>query len=146
MRHSVSLRCRTGSGMLPSSQPLCSLVEPGTMLLIDEPERHLHRSIIEPFLSALFSRRKDCVFVVSTHEIALPVANPKARVLMVRSCRWKGDMASAWDVELLEPNMQTCRKNLNGTSWVHEKEFCLWKATRTVWICRFTTHYFQTFR
>ena len=79
-------------------------IEPGTMLLIDEPERHLHRSIIEPFLSALFSRRKDCVFVVSTHEIALPVANPKARVLMVRSCRWKGDKASAWDVELLEPN------------------------------------------
>ena len=29
-------------------------VEPGTVLLIDEPERHLHRSIIEPFLSALF--------------------------------------------------------------------------------------------
>ena len=79
-------------------------VDPGTVLLIDEPERHLHRSIIEPFLSALFSRRKDCAFVVSTHEIALPVANPKARVLMVRSCRWKGDKASAWDVELLEPN------------------------------------------
>ena len=28
--------------------------EPGTVLLIDEPERHLHRSIIQPFLSALF--------------------------------------------------------------------------------------------
>ena len=32
-------------------------VEEGTILLIDEPERHLHRSIIEPFLSALFSQR-----------------------------------------------------------------------------------------
>ena len=79
-------------------------VDPGTVLLIDEPERHLHRSIIEPFLSALFAHRMDCPFVISTHEIALPVANPKARVLMVRSCRWKGDKASAWDVELLEPN------------------------------------------
>ena len=79
-------------------------VDPGTVLLIDEPERHLHRSIIEPFLSALFARRTDCPFVVSTHEIALPVANPKASVLMVRSCRWKGDKASAWDVELLEPD------------------------------------------
>ena len=29
-------------------------VEPETVLLIDEPERHLHRSIIVPFLSALF--------------------------------------------------------------------------------------------
>ena len=81
-------------------------VDPGTVLLIDEPERHLHRSIIEPFLSALFERRKDCVFVVSTHEIALPVANPEARVLIVRSCEWSGDMGIAWDVELLESNVE----------------------------------------
>ena len=45
-------------------------VVPGTLLVIDEPERHLHRSIIEPFLSAVFERRTDCAFVVSTHEIA----------------------------------------------------------------------------
>lgn len=81
-------------------------VEAGTVLLIDEPERHLHRSIIEPFLSALFERRKDCAFVVSTHEMALPVANPEARVLMVRSCKWSDDMATAWDVELLESNVE----------------------------------------
>ena len=74
------------------------------MLLIDEPERHLHRSIIEPFLSALFEKRTNCAFVVSTHEVALPVADPEARVLMVRSCKWNGDKATAWDVELLEPN------------------------------------------
>ncbi len=80
-------------------------VEPETVLLIDEPERHLHRSIIEPFLSALFERRKDCTFVVSTHEIALPVANPEARCLMVRSCTWNGDQAKTWDVEVLEKNV-----------------------------------------
>ena len=79
-------------------------VETGTVLLIDEPERHLHRSIIEPFLSALFNRRTDCAFVVSTHEIALPVANPEASVLMVQSCQWSEDKAVAWDVEHLEPN------------------------------------------
>ena len=78
--------------------------EPGTVLLIDEPERHLHRSIIEPFLSALLQCRDDCVFVVSTHEIALPVANPNARVLMLRSCAWEENRPKAWDVELLEPN------------------------------------------
>lgn len=76
-------------------------VDPGTVLLIDEPERHLHRSIIEPFLSALFQKREDCVFVVSTHEVALPVANPSARVIMVRSCQWNGDVAMAWNVEEL---------------------------------------------
>ena len=79
-------------------------VEPETVLLIDEPERHLHRSIIEPFLSALFQRRQDCAFIISTHEIALPTANPEARVLMVRSCEWSGDAVKAWDVEILEAN------------------------------------------
>ena len=90
-------------------------VEPGTVLLIDEPERHLHRAIIEPFLSALFARRTDCAFVVSTHEIALPVANPKARVLMVRSCRWNdenGDTPDAWDVEILEPSADDLPEDL----------------------------------
>ena len=76
----------------------------GTVFLIDEPELHLHRAIIEPFLSALFKRRNDCVFIISTHEIALPIANPNARVLMVRSCKWNGDTASAWDLQVLEPN------------------------------------------
>ena len=79
-------------------------VEPGTVLLIDEPERHLHRSIIEPLLTALFEQRTDCAFVVSTHEVALPVANPRARVQMVRSCTWNGEQASAWDIDVLEAN------------------------------------------
>ena len=76
-------------------------VDPGTTLLIDEPERHLHRAIIAPFLSALFEQRQDCAFVVSTHELFLPLENPGARVLMTRSCTWAGDNPQAWDLELL---------------------------------------------
>ena len=79
-------------------------VKPETVLLIDEPELHLHRAIIEPFLAALFAQRTDCTFVVSTHEIALPMAHPAARVLMVRSCEWDSDTAKTWDVEVLEPD------------------------------------------
>ena len=79
--------------------------EPGTVLLIDEPERHLHRSIIEPFLSSLFAlRREDCTFIIATHEIALPIASPEARVLMLRSCQWQENQCVAWDAEVLEPN------------------------------------------
>ena len=77
-------------------------VEAGTILLIDEPERHLHRSIIEPFLSALFAKRQDCAFVISTHEIALPIANPASNAVILRSCEWSGSQPSAWDAEVLE--------------------------------------------
>ena len=66
-------------------------VEPETVFLIDEPEKHLHRSISQPFLSALFDLRKDCAFIISTHEIELAIANSEARVLMLRSCQWSGD-------------------------------------------------------
>ena len=79
---------------------------PSTVFLIDEPERHLHRSIIMPFLSALFKQRADCAFVVSTHETTLPIDSPDARVLMVRSCTWNGTAAAAWDVEVLESNTE----------------------------------------
>ena len=81
--------------------------EPGTVLLIDEPERHLHRSIIQPFLSALFAkRREDCAFIIATHEIVLPVASPEVQILMLRSCRWSGDQCVAWEADVLEPNSE----------------------------------------
>ena len=79
-------------------------VHPGFSVAIDEPERHLHPSKSTPFLSALFQKRTDCSFVVSTNDIALPVAHPEARVLLVRSCKWRGSIIEAWDLELLEPN------------------------------------------
>ena len=78
------------------------VADPGTTFLIDEPERHLHRSIIEPFLSALFAQRRDCAFVISTHEIDLPIANPAANVVILRSCVWGGSQPRAWDAEVLE--------------------------------------------
>ena len=62
--------------------------QPGTMVLIDEPERHLHRSIISPLLKALFAMRSDCAFVVSTHEVTLPIDNPDSKTLLVRDCTY----------------------------------------------------------
>ena len=79
----------------------------GIVLLIDEPERHLHRSIIEPFLAALFAQREDCKFVVSTHEVALPISNPDARVLVTRSCRWNNMTPAMWDIQLLPENEES---------------------------------------
>ncbi|MCT8327920.1 AAA family ATPase [Albidovulum sediminis] len=79
--------------------------EPETLFLIDEPERHLHRSITEPMLSALFEKRSDCCFVIATHEPELPNCNLDARVVIVRGCSWNGAVASGWDVDILEPGV-----------------------------------------
>lgn len=75
----------------------------GMMLLIDEPERHLHRSIISPLLSLLFKKRIDCAFVVATHDLNLPMDNEAARVLLIRSSVHEGPYARYWEADLLEP-------------------------------------------
>ena len=79
-------------------------VKEGTLILIDEPERHLHRSIISPLLTLLFAKRPDCAFVVSTHEVMLPLDNLSARTLLVRDCNYVGSSAIAWDADLLLPD------------------------------------------
>jgi ABC-type cobalamin/Fe3+-siderophores transport system ATPase subunit len=79
-------------------------VSPGTLILIDEPERHLHRAIISPLLSLLFAERPDCAFVISTHEVMLPLDNSGARTLLVRGCNYKeGGSVESWDANIVPP-------------------------------------------
>lgn len=75
---------------------------PGSILFIDEPERHLHRSIISPLLTLLFSKRADCAFVISTHDVMLPLDNRKARTLLIRGCTYQDSSVLNWDADLLD--------------------------------------------
>ena len=72
-----------------------------TVFLIDEPELHLHRAIVIPLLAALVSKRPDCGFVVSTHELELPRALQKGTLLLVRGVAWAAGAARSWDVDTL---------------------------------------------
>ena len=73
----------------------------GTCFLLDEPERHLHRAIIAPLLSTLFRSRDDCSFVISTHEVQLPLNNPTAEVMLVRGCYFENGMPARWDFDFI---------------------------------------------
>ncbi|MDE2241603.1 MAG: ATP-binding protein [Bradyrhizobium sp.] len=74
----------------------------GALFIVDEPERHLHRSIISPLLTLLFERRNDCAFIVSTHDVLLPIDNPRARILLLRSCVYLGpNVVRGWDADLV---------------------------------------------
>jgi ABC-type cobalamin/Fe3+-siderophores transport system ATPase subunit len=74
---------------------------PESLIIIDEPERHLHRSIISPLLSSLFKKRQDCAFVVSTHEVFLPIDNIGSHTLLVRECLWESKSIKNWDIDLI---------------------------------------------
>lgn len=73
----------------------------GTVFIIDEPELHLHRSITVPLFSALIEERPDCIFIVSTHELALPSNVDNSSALLVRGCVWSGNDAKNWDLDLI---------------------------------------------
>ena len=53
-------------------------------------------------MSTLFQRRLDCVFVISTHDVFLPLDNTESTTLLIRSCTWKGRSTAGWDTDLLE--------------------------------------------
>lgn len=89
----------------------------GTLIIIDEPERHLHRSIISPLLSRLFEQRQDCSFVISTHDYSLPLENPHTRILLLRSCSFSGQNAQSWEADELETDAEiddVLKKDLLG--------------------------------
>ncbi|WP_082656347.1 AAA family ATPase [Bradyrhizobium valentinum] len=75
--------------------------KPGTILIIDEPERHLHRSISSPLLSGLFAERPDCLFVVSSHDVTLASEYSHSKMLLLRDCKYNGSVR--WDANLLPP-------------------------------------------
>lgn len=80
--------------------------EGGTVFLLDEPERHLHRSIISPLLSQLFEARRDCYFVISTHEVLLPEDCGPAIALILRDCEFDGNgVASRWQLGVVPPEV-----------------------------------------
>lgn len=71
--------------------------------VIDEPELHLHRSIVVPLIASLINARPDCEFIVSTHELDLPKAVEVSSVCIVRSTTWlsNGDPAH-WDIDIVD--------------------------------------------
>lgn len=93
------------SALLLASEVLTA--KEGTVFLLDEPERHLHRSIISPLLSALFRTRSDCYFVISTHEVLLPEDCEPASSLILRGCEFDiNGVANRWDADVVPSDVE----------------------------------------
>lgn len=80
--------------------------ENNSLVLIDEPERHLHTSIVTPLLLQLFSHRPDCSFVISTHELSMPVSCPNSKIVLVRDSYTQNGIVNRWDLDILEPGAE----------------------------------------
>lgn len=82
--------------------------EAGTVQVIDEPERHLHRSISAGLISAALTERPDCHFVLLTHDLELASSLPRdtSTVVVVTDTIWSGQDPVAWDAHAVDLNAQ----------------------------------------
>ncbi|UYQ77359.1 ATP-binding protein [Glutamicibacter sp. JL.03c] len=73
------------------------------IILLDEPERHLHRSISAGLVEALVDARADCSFVVLTHDLdlALGLSTRPGMVLAALGVEWSENVPVRWDVKEL---------------------------------------------
>jgi len=73
------------------------------LIIIDEPDRHLHPSVVVPLMTALVDLRDDCLFVVATYDASLPDSNRNAGSIVLRSCEWDSGNPTGWDLDQIAP-------------------------------------------
>ena len=73
-----------------------------SVMLIDEPERHLHRAISADFLTALMMERRDCGFVLFTHDLDLVARLDPATTTLctVTGIAWQGMTPAGWELRV----------------------------------------------
>ena len=89
------------SALIIASEIICA--DENTTIFLDEPERHMHRSIVSPLLSSLMKYRRDCVFFVATHELSLPAFFDNVKVVNVKNCYFSEQREPIyWDFNVVE--------------------------------------------
>ncbi|WP_236163575.1 AAA family ATPase [Corynebacterium ammoniagenes] len=76
------------------------LVPKDSIVLIDEPERHLHRAISSKFIIELARIRSDCSFILFTHDVNLMATGFKT--LIVSSVKWRNQEPIGWELQEIE--------------------------------------------
>lgn len=72
------------------------VLKPNSILIIDEPELHIHKAIVDKLWDKLEALRQDCVFVYITHDLNFALSRNTERVLWVKSFN-----GTTWDYEFL---------------------------------------------
>lgn len=63
----------------------CIAAEPGSIVIVDEPEIHIHRSIQSRLWSAIETARPDCIFVYLTHDLGFAATRTGATKIVVEA-------------------------------------------------------------
>ena len=60
------------------------VVPKDTIIIIDEPENHLHKSIIKKLWDMLEAYRNDCVFIYMTHDIDFAISRTECECIWIK--------------------------------------------------------------
>lgn len=77
----------------------CLSLPENKIIIIDEPEIHLHRSIMNRLWSAIEAERKDCFFVYITHDTQFASNHRDSKKIWVKE--YDGDK---WEYQFIEDN------------------------------------------
>ncbi|MCX6724466.1 MAG: DUF4435 domain-containing protein [Candidatus Staskawiczbacteria bacterium] len=63
------------------------LADENCILIIDEPELHLHKSLMVRLWNKLEEQRSDCIFVYITHDLDFAARKPTNKIIWIKSYR-----------------------------------------------------------
>ena len=78
------------------------VVKPNSLFIIDEPELHIHKAIVNELWTLLENERPDCVFMYLTHDIDFALSRNDAQYLWIKSFD-----GTDWDYEFLDVESYT---------------------------------------
>lgn len=73
------------------------VLKPNSLLIIDEPELHIHKAIVNKLWNKLEEVRQDCVFMYITHDLTFALSRNTEKILWIKEFN-----GTEWDYEFLE--------------------------------------------
>ena len=68
-----------------------------SLIIIDEPEMHIHKSLIKRLFDLIEDERQDCAFVYLTHNVDFAISRQNSKKIWAKS--YEGN--NVWDYEIL---------------------------------------------
>lgn len=95
-----------GEKALLHSIAICMCAEENSILIVDEPELHLHKRLLNSFWDLMEKQRQDCQFIYVTNDIEFTESRKSSHIIVINDYRGR-----EWDFQIL-PSSREIAENL----------------------------------
>ena len=75
------------------------VLRPNSLMIVDEPELHIHKAIVDKLWTRLENERPDCVFMYITHDLNFALSRNNAKTIWIKN--YDGE---DWSYEFIDAN------------------------------------------